>query len=77
MAATPFRLPVSAAILGLLGLVTVSAGILAMSGQLARVHPLLNGDGGLALLVSGIALLLSGAFPLALAMLAGKREDQD
>ena len=77
MAATTFRLPISTAVLGLLGLVTVSVGILAMSGQLARVHPLLNGDGGLALLVSGLALLLSGAFPFALAVLASKREDLD
>jgi hypothetical protein len=48
-----------------------------MAGLLHKVHPLLNADGGLALLVSGIALILSGAFPLGLAVLATQKSSTD
>lgn len=72
-----FRLPVSAIVLGFLGLITLALGVLAMAGLLHKVHPLLNGDGGLALVVSGIALILSGAFPLGLAMLAASQSPAD
>ena len=70
MPTTRFRWPVSAIFFGVLGLIALAVGILAMTGLLRTVHPLLNGDGGLALVVSGIALILSGAFPLGLALLA-------
>lgn len=72
-----FRVPVSAIFFGILGLLTLALGILAMVGLLHKVHPLLNGDGGLALVVSGIALILSGAFPLGLAMLAASQSPAD
>lgn len=75
MSPLPFRLPVSAVVLGILGVLTLVVGVLAMTSKLTHVHPLLNGDGGLALLVSGIALILSGGFPLALSMLASSRQD--
>jgi hypothetical protein len=65
-----FHLPISTLVFGTLGLMALVLGILAMAGLLHEVHPLLNSEGGLALIVSGIALLLSGAFPLALAWLA-------
>ena len=73
----PFRLPLSAVVLGILGLVALGVGMLAMTMKLTLVHPLLNGDGGLALLVSGVALILSGGFPLALAVLATSRSESD
>lgn len=69
----PFRLPVSSVVFGVLGLITLVVGVLALAGQLAHVHPLLNGDGGLALVVSAVALILSGGFPLALSLLASSR----
>lgn len=75
MSSLPFRLPVSAVVLGILGVMTLAVGVLAMTSKLTHLHPLLNGDGGLALLVSGIALILSGGFPLALSMLASGRQD--
>lgn len=63
-------MPISFLILAPLGLLALLVGGLAMAGTLAGVHPLLNGDGGLALLVSGVALILTAAFPLALRRLA-------
>lgn len=72
-----FRIPVSAIILGALGLVVLAGGFLALAGQLRHFHPLLNRDGGLALLVSGIALVLSGSFPLAIAYLSAERNSAD
>ncbi len=57
---------------GVLGLVSLFAGGLAMAGKLQEVHPMLNGDGGLALVVSGVALVLTGAFPLAIRKLTAK-----
>lgn len=77
MASQHFRLPVSAIIFGALGLIALVLGFLAMAGLLRQVHPLLNTDGGLALVVSGIALLLSGAFPLGLALLAAQKSAAD
>ena len=50
-----------------LGVICLLAGIAALAGMLKGVHPLFNDDmAGWALIVSAIALLLSGAFPLAL-----------
>ncbi len=66
------RLPFSFLIPAALGVVTLLTGGLAMAGTLQDVHPLLNGDGGLALIVSGIALLITGAFPLAIRLLTLK-----
>ncbi len=72
-----FRLPLSAIILGFLGVATLVLGVFAMLMSLTRLHHLLNADGGLALVVSGIALLLSGAFPLVLARLAVNSAEVD
>lgn len=64
------RIPVSTLFFGTLGLMTLAIGIIATVADLRAIHPLLNPDGGLALIVSALALLLSGAFPLALSILA-------
>lgn len=77
MSSKRFRLPVSTAVFGVLGLISLAVGIAAMAGLLHQAHPLLNNDGGLALVVSGIALLLSGAFPLGLALLATQQSSAD
>jgi len=55
-----------------LGIVTSIVGVAALLGLMAGVHPLFN-DGtaaGLALIVTAIALFLTGAFPLVLRRLA-------
>lgn len=72
-----FRLPLIVIILGALGLVALVSGFLALAGQLRHFHPLLNRDGGLALVVSGVALVLSGGFPLAIAYLSAERKPAD
>ncbi len=74
MSRARFRLPLSAVLLGVLGLLALAGGALALAGQLRHFHPLLNPDGGLALLVSGVALLLSGSFPVAIAFLAAQQK---
>lgn len=54
-----------------LGVICSMAGIAALAGLLKEVHPLLaDALAGWALIVSAIALFLSGAFPLALRRLA-------
>lgn len=55
-----------------LGAVCLLAGIAALAGLLRGVHPLFNDEmaAGMALIVSAIACLLTGAFPLVLRRLA-------
>lgn len=72
-----FRMPLSAIILGALGAAALAGGLLALLGQLKHFHPLLNRDGGLALVVSGIALVLSASFPVAIAFLSSQRSSAD
>lgn len=72
-----FRLPLSAVVLGIFGAVALAGGFLALLGQLKHFHPLLNRDGGLALVVSGVALVLSASFPLAIAFLSAERKTVD
>ena len=55
-----------------LGIVATVVGVAALFGLMQGVHPLFN-DGmaaGLALIVTAIALFLTGAFPLVLRRLA-------
>lgn len=67
------RLPVGAWLLGIPGLLCLIAGGLLLVGLEADLHPLLQESGaGLVLLVSGVALVGSAAFPLVLAELAAK-----
>lgn len=69
------RLPVGAWLLGAPGLLCLVAGGLLLAGLGADLHPLLQESGaGLVLLVSGVALVGSAAFPLVLAELAAKDE---
>lgn len=69
---TPHHWPYTFIAFTALGVVCLLAGVAALAGLLQGVHPLLN-DGaaaGLALIVTAIALLLTGAFPLVLRRLA-------
>jgi len=57
--------------MGIPGLLCLLAGGVLMGSDLGHIHPLLAETGsGLALLVSGIALLGSAAFPVALRRLS-------
>jgi hypothetical protein len=59
--------PISFLVLTALGIASLIAGFAALAGLLRGSHPLFNDDmAGWALIVSAIALLLSGAFPLVL-----------
>ena len=59
--------PVSFVILTLLGGICLLVGLFVLGGAMRGRHPLLHDDmAGWALIVSAIALLLSGAFPLVL-----------
>lgn len=63
--------PLSFIVLTALGLICLLTGIAALLGALHNVHPVFGDSlAGLALIVSAIALLLSGAFPLVLRRLA-------
>lgn len=69
------RLPVGAWLLGVPGLLCLIAGVVLLAGLGVDLHPLLQESGaGLVLLVSGVALVGSAAFPLVLAELAAKDE---
>ena len=67
------RLPAGAWLLGIPGLACLIAGLLLLAGFGEGLHPLLQESGaGLVLIVSGVALVGSAAFPLVLAELAAK-----
>ncbi len=72
----PRRWPLSFIALSFLGAVAGLAGLAALAGLIQGVHPLFNDSlaAGLALIVTAIALILSGLFPLVLRRLAA-RED--
>lgn len=54
-----------------LGIALLLAGVAALAGMLQGTHPLFNDDmAGWALIVSAIASILTGAFPLVLRRLA-------
>ncbi|WP_459950082.1 hypothetical protein [Denitratisoma sp. agr-D3] len=64
------RYPLSFLILTALGLLTALPGLAALTGVGARLHPLLADTGtGIALLVSAVALIGSGLFPLVISRL--------
>ena len=59
------RYPVSFIILTVLGLLSAMAGAICLAGSGSALHPVLDDPmAGLAFIVSAIALLGSGAFPL-------------
>ena len=67
--------PISFLVLTALGIVCLIAGFAALAGLLLGSHPLFNDDmAGWALIVSAIALLLSGAFPLVLRRLQEREQ---
>lgn len=63
--------PITFVVFTLLGMILLLVGGAALAGAMKGVHPLLNDDlAGWALIVSAIACLLTGAFPLVLRRLA-------
>ncbi len=67
--------PISFLILTALGVICLLVGCAALTGWLQGRHPMLNDDmAGWALIVSAIALLLSGAFPLVLRRLQEREQ---
>lgn len=67
----PRHFPITFLVFTALGVVTTLVGVAALLGWLKGSHPLFNDDmAGWALLVTAIALFLTGAFPLALRRLA-------
>lgn len=65
-------IPIATWLLGLPGVVALLAGIVLLIGDFSE-HPILGEAGtAIVLLVSGLALLGSGAFPLVLARLANR-----
>ena len=67
----PRHFPLTFIFFTVLGVITAVAGIAALLGVLKGSHPLFNDDmAGWALIVTAIALVLTGAFPLALRRLA-------
>lgn len=72
----PRRYPLSFLILTALGLLTGLPGLISVAGFGAPLHPLLEDPmAGLALVVSAVALIGSGLFPLVIARLS--RQEQD
>lgn len=72
------RLPAGAWLMGIPGLACLIAGLLLLAGFGEGLHPLLQESGaGLVLIVSGVALVGSAAFPLVLAELAAKDKAED
>lgn len=67
----PRHFPITFIVFTVLGVVTTIVSAAALLGVLKGSHPLFNDDmAGWALLVTAIALFLTGAFPLALRRLA-------
>ena len=68
--------PLSFIVLTTLGAVCLLTGVAALLGALQGVHPVFGDSlAGLALIVSAVALLLSGAFPLILRRLAERDQN--
>ena len=67
--------PITFLVLTVLGIICLIAGFAALGGWLRGTHPLFNDEmAGWALIVSAIALLLSGAFPLVLRRLQEREQ---
>lgn len=67
----PHHWPYTFIIFTALAVISLLVGIVALAGIGGGVHPLLADDGtGIAMIVTAIALFLTGAFPLALRRLA-------
>ncbi|CAG0986929.1 hypothetical protein RHDC4_02246 [Rhodocyclaceae bacterium] len=67
----PHHWPWTFVFFSLLGFVCLAVGAAALAGLMKGVHPLFNDDlAGWALIVSAVACVLTGAFPLVLRRLA-------
>lgn len=67
----PHHWPISFLVCAVLGACSLLVGLVALAGLGGRLHPLLADEGtGIALVVTAIALILTGAFPLVLRRLA-------
>jgi branched-subunit amino acid permease len=63
--------PITFLVFSVLAMLSLLIGIVALTGIGGSVHPLLADEGtGIAMIVTAIALLLTGAFPLVLRRLA-------
>jgi hypothetical protein len=63
--------PITFVVLTVLGVISLVIGIVALAGIGGGLHPLLADEGtGIAMIVTAIALFLTGAFPLVLRRLA-------
>jgi hypothetical protein len=69
------RLPLSVWLMAVPGLLCILCGLALLAGVGTGLHPLLaNSGAGLAILVSGVALVGSAGFPLVFARLAARDE---
>jgi len=69
------RYPFSFIVLSLLGVLCAIPGMISLAGFGASLHPVLDDPmAGLAFIVSAIALIGSGAFPLVIAKLKASEE---
>ena len=67
----PRHFPLTFLFFTALGVATAAVGVAALAGWMRGTHPLFNDDmAGWALIVTAVALLLTGAFPLVLRRLA-------
>jgi TRAP-type uncharacterized transport system fused permease subunit len=65
--------PFTFIVLTALGAISLVIGVVALTGIGGNLHPLLADEGtGIAMIVTAIALFLTGAFPLVLRRLAEK-----
>ncbi len=73
MASRTYHWPLSVWFMGLPGLACLAFGLALLAGFGTDLHPLLGNSGaGLAIVVSGVALIGSAGFPLVLARLAAR-----
>jgi hypothetical protein len=67
----PHHWPFTFIVFTILGTISLVVGIVALAGIGGGIHPLLADEGtGIAMIVTAIALFLTGAFPLVLRRLA-------
>ena len=67
----PHHWPYSFVVFTVLGVVSLLVGIVALAGIAGELHPLMADEGtGIAMIVTAVALFLTGAFPLVLRRLA-------
>ncbi|MBL8490603.1 MAG: hypothetical protein JNM82_07480 [Rhodocyclaceae bacterium] len=69
----PRHFPLTFVFFTAVGVLTAAVGVAALAGWMRGTHPLFNDDmAGWALIVTAVALVLTGGFPLVLRRLAEK-----